>query len=156
MEIKITLTENELELLNLFKTQKSLSTYDNFGGWRDTKEFYDLSKNNLIHNCNNTDNFAYIRYDLTEMGELALEQNKICKQSESMVGKDYELLTECLSKYSPNFSLRELIKKINSMSRVCTDMVKFDPADIRQEEIDNSYNSALSVVIELLKSELNK
>ena len=46
-----------------------------------------------------------------------------------------------------------LIKKINGMFRVCTDMVKIDPKDIEQEKIDDAYNLALTNVLKLLKND---
>jgi len=49
--------------------------------------------------------------------------------------------------------MEDLIKKINGMFRVCTDMVKTDPKDIEQEKIDDAYNLALTNVLKLLKQE---
>lgn len=46
---------------------------------------------------------------------------------------------------------QNIIKKINGMFRPCNDMVKTDPKDIEQENIDNAYNLALSDVLNLFK-----
>jgi len=48
---------------------------------------------------------------------------------------------------------QNIIKKINGMFRPCNDMVKTDPKDIEQENIDNSYNLALSDVLRLFKKD---
>lgn len=47
-------------------------------------------------------------------------------------------------------TLEELVFKVKSMFRVCTDDIKVDPKDIEQEKIDDAYNLALSNVLELL------
>jgi hypothetical protein len=50
--------------------------------------------------------------------------------------------------------MKDLIKKINGMFRVCNDMVKTEHSDIEQEKIDNAYNLALTNVLKLLEPEI--
>lgn len=70
---KFEFTPKERELLLLFKKKIGLTTYDNFAGWRDTPEWSAFVDKKLIYHCNRHSEGAYIRYELTELGQEALK-----------------------------------------------------------------------------------
>lgn len=74
MEITITLTPKEAKIIQLVKKKGSLSTSDNFGGYRDSPEWRTLCENKLLYHSNRHSDGDYIRYSLTELGELAFNQ----------------------------------------------------------------------------------
>jgi predicted transcriptional regulator len=74
MEIVFKPTEKEKILLLLFNEKKSLSTSNDFDGWRGSTTFRTLLDFKLIYHCNREDDGAYIRYALTDLGKMAVSQ----------------------------------------------------------------------------------